>query len=1014
MAMMAYDGSHVVLFGGCCDHSNNNHNWNDTWTWDGTTWTQQSATGPSARIGGAMAYDGSHVVLFGGEDTSQNRLNDTWTWDGTTWTQQNPASSPSARLWSAMAYDSAHTQVVLFGGQSDARVNDTWAWDGMTKNWTQKSPATSPGARYLATMAYDAANGQVLLFGGSGTSSFLNDTWTWDGTNWTQRSPAPSPPVRGSATMAYDAAISQVVLFGGIANGNNILGDTWTWNVGAVNLGSAKLCLLGATTPSPCSQSATLSFDVAANTTIGSINIVTQGAAGLDFKATPSDTSTTLCQAQTYTDETVCTVDVTFAPIRAGTRYGGVVLTDGSGHVLANTYIFGTGVGPQIAFSPATQSTLFSGLQYPNNVAVDGSGNVYTSDNGNERVLKETLNGGSYTPSTIASGLGNPQGVAVDGSGNVYIADSDNNRVLMETFSGGKYTESTLPFSGLQYPNGVAVDGSGNVYIADGYNGVVVMETLSSGKYTQSTIASGLSVPGGVAVDGSGNVYIADHGNNRVLKETLSGGKYTQSTIASGLNGPIAVAVDGSGNVYIAVFGNTDLVKAMFSGGKYTLSTMASGLSGPSGVAVDGNGNVYIGDSDNSRVLKEDVVTTPSLSFGNTVFGTQSTAQTVTVTNIGNADLNFLVPASGSNPSISTTTSGVPASFAMEPQDSTIPCPQVSSSDTSPGVLGAGQSCDLPVAFTPEGVGTINGTLAFTDNILNLSSFTHSIFLSGTGTGIAPSITSIPAGETVNAGNTATFTAAASGAPTPTMQWQVNTGSGFGNIPGATSTTLSFTAAAAMNGNQYQAVFTNSIGTATAGPATLTVDTAPTITLSPLSQAVPAGSSATFKAAATGNPSPTVQWQVSVNGGAFTNIAGATSTALSFTTNDSMTGNQYRAVFTNVVSSVPTSAATLTVEDFTITPTPTSQTISAGHAATYTINLASVRGLTGNVGLTCSGGPPNSKCTVTPSSVILNGNAKTTVTLTPAMNVNHGTFTVTFTGSLLGITHSANVTLAVK
>ncbi len=47
-----------------------------------------------------------------------------------------------------------------------------------------------------------------------------------------------------------------------------------------------------------------------------------------------------------------------------------------------------------------------------------------------------------------------------------------------------------------------------------------------------------------------------------------------------------------------------------------------------------------------------------------------------------------------------------------------------------------------------------------------------------------------PAAQIVGQGATATFTAAASGAPTPTVQWQVDTGSGFTNLPGSTATTL--------------------------------------------------------------------------------------------------------------------------------------------------------------------------------------------------------------------------------
>src|SRR2546426_10984163 len=96
---------------------------------------------------------------------------------------------------------------------------------------------------------------------------------------------------------------------------------------------------------------------------------------------------------------------------------------------------------------------------------------------------------------------------------------------------------------------------------------------------------------------------------------------------------------------------------------------------------------------------------------------------------------------------------------------------------------------------------------------------------------VAPTITTQPANQTVTAGQTATFTAAATGSPTPTVQWQVSVdgGANFSNVSGAgaTSTTLSFTTALSQNGYRYRAVFTNSAGTATTTAATLTVKTAP-------------------------------------------------------------------------------------------------------------------------------------------------------------------------------------------
>ena len=110
-------------------------------------------------------------------------------------------------------------------------------------------------------------------------------------------------------------------------------------------------------------------------------------------------------------------------------------------------------------------------------------------------------------------------------------------------------------------------------------------------------------------------------------------------------------------------------------------------------------------------------------------------------------------------------------------------------------------------------------------------------------------------------------------------------------------------------------MFTNSAGTATTSAATLSVISAPAIiTTNPVSQTIVAGSSVTFTAAASGNPIPTVQWQVSTGGGAFTNVSGATSTSYTFSATPAQTANEYRAVFTNSAGTTITSAATLTVQ----------------------------------------------------------------------------------------------------
>lgn len=90
---------------------------------------------------------------------------------------------------------------------------------------------------------------------------------------------------------------------------------------------------------------------------------------------------------------------------------------------------------------------------------------------------------------------------------------------------------------------------------------------------------------------------------------------------------------------------------------------------------------------------------------------------------------------------------------------------------------------------------------------------------------VAPKVRSHPSSTTVAAGGQASFSAAASGTPTPTVRWQssTNSGSTWSDISGATATTYSCAVAPGDNGNRYRAVFTNSLGSASSNSATLTI-----------------------------------------------------------------------------------------------------------------------------------------------------------------------------------------------
>src|ERR1051325_6059622 len=68
------------------------------------------------------------------------------------------------------------------------------ATDTNSIKWVQLSPAVSPSPRSYMAMAYDPMTGKTTMFGGFDGSSYLNDTWIFDGTNWTQVTTPIAPP----------------------------------------------------------------------------------------------------------------------------------------------------------------------------------------------------------------------------------------------------------------------------------------------------------------------------------------------------------------------------------------------------------------------------------------------------------------------------------------------------------------------------------------------------------------------------------------------------------------------------------------------------------------------------------------------------------------------------------------------------------------------------------------------------------------------------------------------------
>ena len=531
-----------------------------------------------------------------------------------------------------------------------------------------------------------------------------------------------------------------LVLFVGLLCGGAVLSAQT--NLGSIAIGS--------------SASATVTLTLGASGTIVAPVVMTQGATGLDFTDAGTGTCTTNGTSYSYSSGATCTVVVNFSPLHPGQRMGGVQLLSSTGNVVAAASIYGTGVGPQVTYSPGTLSTLSSGFNWPT-------------------------------------------GIATDSSGNVYIADSDNNAVKEILSVGGVITASPTILtlgSGFNHPLGVAVDGSGNVYVADFYNNAV-KEILSVGGVipvspTILTLGSGFAGPSGVAVDASGNVYVADSNSTAVKKIVAVGGVIPTSptiqTLGSGFDMPCGVAVDISGNVYVADTNNGAVKEIVAVGGVIpatpTILTLGSGLYEPYDVAVDSTGNIYSGDVP-TGVNEFNYATPPTLTFATPtrVDLTDITdgAQTVTINNIGNASLLFALPTTGYNPSFSND-------FIYDVAST---CPQLNAGSSAYS-LAPGASCTYAVDFTPVSLGIIYGSL----NLTNSAMTTHTVTLKGSSVATYSSTTVMSSSATTVTPNkpltlTGTVTGTAGVNPTGIVTFYATLSGGIKQALGTASLTPS-------------------------------------------------------------------------------------------------------------------------------------------------------------------------------------------------------------------------------
>ena len=398
-------------------------------------------------------------------------------------------------------------------------------------------------------------------------------------------------------------------------------------------------------------------------------------------------------------------------------------------------------------------ATTSDGVNPSSSLIMDLAGNLYGTTlaggaSGFGTVFELVNSSGNYTEKILYSFVGSPSdgeypiALLMDSTGNLYGAadgggTAGDGAVFELINSGGSYSEKILysftgPPNDGRNPTGLLMDSAGNLYGTTQLGGTStncpencgsVFELVNnSGNYAEKLLhsftgnADGSYPNASLIIDATGKLYGTTSGdpsislgNGTLFELTNSSGAYAEYAlhVFAGPPGdgttPGTPVIDSAGSLY----GTTSLGGASDYGVAYKF-TNASAVT---------------------------IAFTPrSLDFGGALLSLPGTTQSVTVNNIGAANLSF---ASGAV----TRSGGNVADFAIK-------------SDGCSGhtLAPATGSCTVSVTFTPSILGTETASLNFADNAFGNP---QAVPLSGIGQDF--SVSSSNTSQTVTAGTSAGY-----------------------------------------------------------------------------------------------------------------------------------------------------------------------------------------------------------------------------------------------------------------
>jgi hypothetical protein len=648
------------------------------------------------------------------------------------------------------------------------------------------------------------------------------------------------------------------------------------------------------------------------------------------------------------------------------------------------------------------------------------------------------------TVRTLGSGYSSPRSVALDTAGDLFVANYGSLVELMAvdgSIPDNPTISTVATLQGSDQFGKITVDGLGNLEaFVSGDNGEAIIQleavngTIPASPVIRTLFSVGGSDIGALASDSKGNVYYQffNLSNTSIYELSPVNGR-----IPDGATGqPILLepeppyfqdfAVDSSGNLFIAEIVSAEtcsLVKVSAVNGTIPPNpTQTTLYSAPQAtfrayvIALDANDNMFISDEfttgtgegvttdELAEVSPASVTLTPAtMNFGDVPIGTVSADQTATLTNNGTAALpvnEFTV--TGSNP----------GGFGY--------------TDNCSNSLAAGASCTIQINCDPAIVEALSATF-------NASFGTppaappQSIALSCNGTATSPTPQAALTPATANFGSvnvggasaSQLFTLANAGTASLPITSIALTGANASaftigantcgsSLAASTSCTIRITFNPTAAGNASASLgVVDSVGTQTSslsGTGTAIV-AAPAATLTPATLAfgsVTTGTSSTAQSATltnTGNAALTITGITitGANASVFseTNTCGSSLAAgakctlsIVFAPTTAGADTATLSVADNAPGSPQTSSLTGTgaipvpAADFGLAATPAKQSVSAGSAAAYSVQVTSADGsFTQPVALSATGLPGGANVSFSPASVTP-GSAGATSTMT--------------------------------